>query len=229
MPIAVLESLCLTFNGLIGVTPGVVRREKLPVGMPNRQSRWYRPARRRIHHRDQQPADGFEIAAGARDDPLALAAGDGHRPQRRVAGLVGDVSDPRAVWRPARRGRVELTVCELNGLGALTEREPELVPLPSVVAAVDDAPGRAIPVWPGLPGGFLIVDFARGRTCTSFHPPQPARSVDPAAIRDEDQFLAVGRPRRRQVVIEAAVVVARLAAVPILGDAYRRIQPRVRE
>src|SRR6476661_10354467 len=130
-----------------------------------------------------------------------------------------------SVRRPARRRGVELTVGELDRVAAGRRKEPQLIPLPTMVAAVDDARPVARPVGTRLPCRLLEMQLARSCAGAGFHAPDAAGAVDAPAIRHEDELAPVGRPRWREVVVEGAVVVAWQTAVPVLGDALHAIEP----
>ena len=49
-------------------------------------------------------------------------------------------------------------------------------------------------------------------------PPETARAPDLIAIGDDDQLLPIGRPRRREIVVVNAVIVARKLAITIGRD-----------
>src|SRR5881396_3054223 len=62
-----------------------------------------------------------------------------HHPQRRIAAFVGDVRNPLAVVRPARRRGIELAVAQRKGISPLARHQPQLIPLAAQIRAVDDA------------------------------------------------------------------------------------------
>src|SRR6476620_2713474 len=132
-----------------------------------------------------------------------------------------------SVRRPARRRGIELTVGELDRVAARRREEPQLIPLPTMIAAVDDARAVARPVGARLPRRLLEMQLARSGAGAGFHAPDAARAVDPPAIRHEDELAPIGRPRWREVVVEDTVVVARETAVPVLGDALHAVEPNV--
>ena len=70
-----------------------------------------------------------------------------------------------------------------------------------------------------LPVGLFLADEAHRRAGLGRHAPEAARSPDVAAVGDEDELLAVRRPRRREVLVELRVVVAGQPAVAVLGQA----------
>ena len=126
--------------------------------------------------------------------------------------------------RPPGRRRVEVAVGERKGVAAVARHQPQLVPLAAEVGAVDDAFAVGGPVGARLPGRLLVAQLARRGHASRArrHAPEPARAVDVPAIRDADDLAAVRRPRGRQVVVPAAVVVARQAAVVVVGDPLHR-------
>src|SRR4029077_13664062 len=71
---------------------------------------------------------------------------------------------------------------------------------------------------PPFPGLLLVPDLAHLGAGLGLHPEEPARAPDMAAVRHEDDLLSVGRPGWGDVVIVRAVVVARQAALVVLGQ-----------
>ncbi len=95
------------------------------------------------------------------------------------------------------------------------------MPLAAGVGRVDDAPPVARPVGTGLPGRLLVAHEAQRRTRLGLHAPEAAAARDAAAVRDDHELAAVGRPRRREVLVEARVVVAGQAGVALLRETTR--------
>src|SRR5882672_8498357 len=124
----------------------------------------------------------------ARRDGLLSSSWDVDHPQPRIAAFVGDKRDAAAVPRPARRGGVELTVGQREGIPALARHQPELMPLPTEIRAVDDARTVRRPVRPRLPRRLFVAQLAQRRAGARLHPPEPAGAVEVAAIGDEDDL-----------------------------------------
>src|SRR2546423_14560142 len=68
-------------------------------------------------------------------DASPRAAEDFLDPERGIAVLVTDVTDPSAVWRKARLGPIEVTEGQWERCGTLHGRQPELLPLATVITA----------------------------------------------------------------------------------------------
>src|SRR6266516_2573177 len=128
------------------------------------------------------------------------------------------------MW-PARRCRIEFAIREGKGIAALARHEPQLIPLPAEVGAVHDARAVRRPVGPRLPGRLLVTQLARRGAGARLHPPKSSGAVKMPAVRDENELLAVRRPRRRDVVIPLAVVIARYLAVVVVGEPQRILRP----
>ena len=175
-----------------------------------------------INDVDPQPAHCLAVASLLRLDPLSPPARDIDDPQRRVPTLIRDVGDVLAVVGPARGSGVEVTVGDRKGIAAFARHQPQLMPLAAEVGAVDDAPAVGGPVGTGLPRGFFVADLPRHRARPRRHPPESARSVDVAPVRDEEKLTAVRRPRRREIVVPPAVVIAGEPAVLVFGQAGDR-------
>ena len=89
------------------------------------------------------------------------ALGDLHRPflrrervdqpQRRVPRSIRDERDAAAVRRPARVGVVVIAVGQRKRITARRRQQPQLLPLPSEIAAVDDPRAVRRDVGPRVP------------------------------------------------------------------------------
>ena len=145
-------------------------------------------------------------------------AGHVEHPQRGVSALVRDVGNVPRIARPARTRRVERAVGELERHAAVARHEPELIVLRADVRAVHHTLAVGRPVRPRLPRRLLVVDEPHRVARLGAHAPEAARPPDLSAVRDDDQFLPVRRPRWREIVIVHAVVVARELAVAVRGD-----------
>ena len=142
------------------------------------------------------------------------------QPERGVAGAIGDERDRAAVRRPARIGVVVVAVGERKRIAAVDRQQPQLLPLPPEITAVDDARAVGRDVGPARATTSPRAAGARGVSAPSTG--SRTMSPVPCAISRFDtntQLLAVARPCRVDRVIERAVVVARDAAAPIRQSA----------
>jgi hypothetical protein len=218
--VRVLEGTGRAIEVVVGVHERVVRGEGPSVGRVDGDARRCLPAVRAL---DQ------ELKPAPR--PLVPALGDLHlaargprqvdRPERNVAALVGDVHDLAAVGAEARGGGVVLAIGQRERLSSIGGHEPELVPLPAVIGAVDDAPAIPCPVGTGLPRRLLVAQLPLLGSRLRASPPEPPGAPDPAVVADVEELLAVRRPGGREVVVVLAVVVARQPAVLVLADPLR--------
>src|SRR2546429_378766 len=173
-----------------------------PLGPAERPIRMPPPAARRVptavlsYHgqprrdRSSAPIDDIDsqrphrpaIMPLTRFDPPLLAARHIDDPQRRIAALVGDVSNVLAVVRPARRGRVELAIGERKWIAALARHQPQLIPLSAEVGAVNDSLAIGRPIWPSLPGRFFVAQLAQRGAGARLHAPEAAAAVNVPAV-----------------------------------------------
>ena len=219
MEVAILEPSFGTIERFVGVPPGVVGGVRMPAGASHRDSRRQRSPRA-VHGNHAQRADRLVVAPLGGHHRLLAAADDVDHPERCVAAFVRDVGDAMPIARPARCRCVEVAVSQGEGIAALARHQPELIPLAAEVRAVHDPRPVGRPVRSGLPRGLLVAQLAQRRAPPGacVHPPESARAVDVASVRDEDDLFAIGRPGRRDVVVPFAVVVARQLAVVVLGN-----------
>src|SRR5215471_17796812 len=68
------------------------------------------------------------------------AANDLLDPERGIAVLVTDITNPSAVWREARLGPIEVTEGQWERCGTLHGRQPELLPLATVITTEQNPP-----------------------------------------------------------------------------------------
>ncbi len=121
--------------------------------------------------------------------------------------------------RPSRRGCIEFAVRKREWIAAVCGHDPQLVPLPSEIGAVNHTFSVRRPVGPRFPCCFLITDFAS--FAADLHPPKAASAVDVVSVRDIDQFASIRRPRGTDFVIEGAVVIAGKITLVFLSDLTR--------
>ena len=215
-----LERAHLAVEAVVGVAPRVVRSPAASVRPRHRKAHGRRRPRR-VGHGHGERSLRMQVPARLRNDRLHRAARNRHDAQRHVAALVRDERDAAPVRRPARPRVVALAVGQLEGIPALGRRQPELVALAPEVRAVDDAVPVARPVGVRLPVRLFLAHEAHRRAGLGIHAPEVSGAPHVAAVGDEDQLLAVGRPGRREVLVELRVVVARQAAVLLLRDPLR--------
>ena len=211
-------------EAVVGVAPGVVGRPAAAVGAGHREPRRRRGARRRrsTDERAACPAGGGS-AGSPRPTGLDRAARDRRRPAATtLPPSFADERDAPAVGRPARRGVVALAVRQLERdrrrrrssarAGCTGGRGRSCRP-----RAARRAPSRGAPSSSSPRCGRA----ASARPARASMRQRSAGAPDVAAVGDEDQLLAVGRPGRREVLVELRVVVARQPAVLVLGDRGR--------
>src|SRR5206468_1598100 len=86
-----------------------------------------------------------------------------HHPQRRVAAFVGDVRNPLAVVRPARRRDIELAVAQRKGIAPLARHQPQLIPLTAQIGAVPDARAVGRPIGTRFPRRLFVAKLTQRR------------------------------------------------------------------
>src|ERR1700757_4337471 len=82
------------------------------------------------------------------------------------------------------------------------------MPLLSKVRGVHQALAIWRKIWPGLPGGFFVMNFVPFLAGLRFHPPKSAGAVDGPAVGNEENLITIARPDWTDFVIELAVVIA---------------------
>ncbi len=120
-----------------------------------------------------------------------------------VAALVADVGDPLAVRRPARVAPIEVAERQRQWRGAVGRREPELVPLPPVVAR-DTATCAAVRAQAPAGRSSDVSSLSTRATIAAGRRPRPTRCrrcPRRSRVADEVDALAVRRPRRVDRVI----------------------------
>ena len=175
--------------------------------------------RRRSSATTCAPADGGQIHPPLGADRVPSAAGHVDDPERGVAALVGDVGDAAAVGRPARRGRVELAVGELERI----RRRP------ASSARAGSTGGRGTSCRPpaGRPGSSRAAPSrssprrgsraARRRRAAGIRQKPPEPQTWPR-FETTISSLPSGDQVGREVLIDGVVVVSRQPALAVLGD-----------
>ena len=215
-----LEGPLGAVESVVGVHPGGEGRIGAMVGGSHRDSSAGEFAGC-ISDADAQTSHRDQVLALADIKAVLLAAKNFLHPQACVAFAIGNERDEAAIRREARGSCVELAVRKRNRAAARRRHGPELMPLAPAVRAVDDALSVARPVRPRLPGGFLGMNLARLGAGCGAHPPDASAAVQVIAIRDENNFFAIGRPGRADLRIERAVVIARERAARLPGNSLR--------
>ena len=205
-------------EAVVRVHPAIVRTVVALVAADDADS----PGRGELNLERRHRARVLPLAC---DNSRALAADRFEHPQRHVAIFVAHVCDAPPVRRPARGRRIEVAECQRELRIAGERREPQLMPLTTLVAAVEHPPAIRRDLGARAPAGFFVQE--------ALHPPGPvggraaciASAVSDLAIRDEYEALAVRRPRRIDRVIVLRVVVTRDLALVRRDDCTRRPQP----
>ena len=145
-------------------------------------------------------------------------------PQPQIAVFVADVRDASSVGRPARVRRVELAERQRQLRIAGERRQPQLMPLTSLVAAVQHAPAVRRDFRSRAPAGFFVHEAFELARAVDRGAAQVAGAVRDLAIGNEHEPLAVRRPRRIDRVIVLRIVVARDLALARRDDGARRAE-----
>src|ERR1041384_8265060 len=140
-------------------------------------------------------------------DSSPRAAEDFLDPERGVAVLVTDITNPSAVWRKARFGPIEVTEGQWERCGTLHGRQPELLPLATVITAEQNPPAIRCDLRLRAPRCFFTKDFFQILWRVHSHAPDITCSISDFSIRDEQQALTIGSPRRIDRVIGRRVVI----------------------
>src|SRR5262245_29328483 len=140
-------------------------------------------------------------------DASPRAAEDFLDPERGISVLVADITNPRAVWRKARLGPIEITKGQWERWGTLHGRQPELLPLATVITAEQNLPAIRCDLGLRAPRCFFTKDFFQILWRVHSRGPDIAGSISDFSIRHEQQTLAIGRPRRIDGVISGRVIV----------------------
>src|SRR4249919_1430476 len=94
-------------------------------------------------------------------DASPRAAEDFLDPERGIAVLVTDITNPSAVWRKARLSPIEVTEGQWERCGTLHGRQPELLPLATVITAEQNPPAIRCDLWLRAPCRFFNKNFCQ--------------------------------------------------------------------
>src|SRR5204862_8174496 len=93
-------------------------------------------------------------------DASPRAAEDFLDPERGIAVLVTDITNPSAVWRNSRLGHIEVTAGQWERCGTVRGREPELWPLGTVLSSEQRPPAIRCDVRLRAPRCFFTEGFS---------------------------------------------------------------------
>src|SRR5205814_2172764 len=141
-------------------------------------------------------------------DASPCAAEDFLDPERGIAVLVTDITNPSAVWRKARLGPIEVTEGQWERCGTLHGRQPELLPLATVITAEQNPPAIRCELRLRAPRCFFTKDFFQILWRVHGHAPDITCSINDFPIRDEQQAFTIGSPRRIDRMVGCGVVIA---------------------
>src|SRR5439155_15555425 len=92
-------------------------------------------------------------------DANSRATNDLLNPERGIALFVADVANLAAIWRKARLGTIELAEGQWQRSGTLHGRQPELLPLATVITAEQDSSAIRCDLRLRAPRRFFAEDF----------------------------------------------------------------------
>src|SRR6266480_363957 len=141
-------------------------------------------------------------------DASPRAAEDFLDPERGIAVLVTDITNPSAVWRKARLGPIEVTEGQWERCGTLHGRQPDLLPLATVITAEQNPPAIRCDLRLRAPRCFFTKDFFQILWRVHSHAPDITCSISDFPIRHEHQAPTIRRPGRIDRVIGRRVVIA---------------------
>src|SRR5262245_55669836 len=118
-------------------------------------------------------------------DASPRAAEDFLDPERGIAVLVTDITNPSAVWRKARLGPIEVTEGQWERCGTLHGRQPELLPLATVITAEQNAPAIRCNLRLRAPRRFFNKNFFPILWRVHSHTPDIAGPISNFPIRHE--------------------------------------------
>src|SRR5207248_10005621 len=116
-------------------------------------------------------------------------------PERGIAVLVTDITDPSAVWRKARLGPIEVTEGQWERCGTLHGRQPELLPLATAISAEQNPPAIRCDLPLRVPRRFFTKDFFQILCRVHSQAPDLTCSIRDFTILAEQQALTIGSPR----------------------------------
>ena len=129
-------------------------------------------------------------------DASPRAAEDFLDPERGIAVLVTDITNPSAVWRKARLSPIEVAEGRWERCGTLHGRQPELLPLATVITAEQNPPAIRCDLRLRAPRRFFNKDFCQIFWRVHSHAPDITGSISDFPVRDEQQALTIGSPGR---------------------------------
>src|SRR5215469_17261342 len=118
-------------------------------------------------------------------DASPRAAQDFLDPERGIAVLVTDITNPSAVWRKARLGPIEVAEGQWEWCGTLHGRQPELLPLATVITAEQNPPAIRCDLRLRAPSRFFNKDFFQIFGHVHTHGPDIAGSISHLPVRHE--------------------------------------------
>src|SRR5436853_4724153 len=130
--VMVFKRLQGTIKTVVGMHPGVVGRVSATIGSNHTHSGRHFLAML-VTHTQLEATDLLYVMPLRGSDASPRAAEDFLDPERGIPVLVTDVTNPSAVWRKARLGSIEVTEGQWERCGTLYGREPELLPLATVI------------------------------------------------------------------------------------------------
>src|SRR5262245_7308217 len=141
-------------------------------------------------------------------DASPRAAEDFLDPERGIAVLVTNITNPSAVWRKARLGPIEVTEGQWERCGTLHGRQPELLPLATTITAEQNPPAIRCDLRLRAPPCFFTKDSFQILRRVRSHAPDITCSISDFPIRDEQQALTIGSPGRVDRMVGCGVVIA---------------------
>src|SRR5512132_1203095 len=154
-------------------------------------------------------------------DASPRASEDFLDPERGIAVLVTDITNPSAVWRKARFSPIEVTEGQWERCGMLHGRQPELLPLATVITAEQNPPAIRCDLRLRAPRRFFGEDFFWIFGRVYCHRPNISGTICDFSIRDEHEALTIGRPRWIDRVVGGRIVIAINAARVLRHQTHR--------
>src|SRR5262249_37333458 len=123
----------------VGMHPGVVGRVSAAIGSNHTHSGRHFLAML-VAHTQLEATDLFLVMPLRGSDASPRAAEDFLDPERGVAVLVTDITNPSAVWRKGGWGLIKVTEGQWERCGPLHGRHPDLLPRAPVITAKQTPP-----------------------------------------------------------------------------------------
>ena len=162
-----------------------------------------------------------------RVDTNSRAANDVLDPERRIALFVADVANVAAIGRKSCLGTIELSKGQREWRGTLYSVQPELLPLAAMITAEQNPPAIRCDLRLRAPRCFFTKDFFQILWRVHSHAPDITCSISDFPIRDEQQALTIGSPRRIDRMVGCGVVIAIDVAGVFRHQTSRVAQPIV--